>query len=257
MDKPYLNINIQGEGPDLVLLHGWGMNNAVFDELQYSLSNYRIHNVDLPGFGDSQAIKGSIHHWVKAIANAIPSQSIVLGWSLGGLVAMQMAIDYPEKINAIITTNSSPCFLARENEQWPGIPIKVLHQFSEQLIDDLQKTVERFLAIQAMGSESAKQDIKHLKTLVLAKPIPTHDVLEQGLQFLKTIDLRQQLTQITVPWLRCWGRLDGLVPNKVIPLLPQSALWNDIIFDKASHAPFISHKSEFFHSINTWLEKLS
>ncbi|STV85944.1 putative pimeloyl-BioC--CoA transferase BioH [Klebsiella michiganensis] len=49
-----------------------------------------------------------------------------------------------------------------------------------------------------------------------------------------------------MPFLRLYGRLDGLVPRKIIPLL--DALWpksTSIVFDKAAHAPFISHPQAF------------
>ena len=43
-----------GQGPDLVLLHGWGMNGAVWQQTVESLQPYfRVHVVDLPGYGHS------------------------------------------------------------------------------------------------------------------------------------------------------------------------------------------------------------
>ncbi|MCV5870744.1 pimeloyl-[acyl-carrier protein] methyl ester esterase, partial [Escherichia coli] len=40
-----------GQGPDLVLLHGWGMNGAVWQQTVESLQPYfRVHVVDLPGY---------------------------------------------------------------------------------------------------------------------------------------------------------------------------------------------------------------
>ena len=257
MIKPYLNIKTQGVGPNLVLLHGWGGNNAVFDNLIPSLSNYRVHCVDLPGFGDSDELKGDINNWCDALVGALPSDSIWLGWSLGGLVAMKIALLNPNTVKALVTVSSSPCFIAKKNEKWPGILPKVLDQFSSQLIDNLPKTVERFLAIQAMGSETAKDDIRHLKQLLLAKKLPNQTALKQGLNILKTVDLTKEISAISCPWLRIWGRLDGLIPNKIIPLMPQSELYQDVIFPKASHGAFISHRHEFEQQLIVWLETIN
>ena len=167
-----------------------------------------------------------------------------LGWSLGGLVASQVALSHPDRLQALVTVASSPCFSAHDS--WPGIKPDVLSGFQQQLSEDFQRTVERFLALQTLGTESARQDAKALKSTVLSLPMPSPEVLNGGLEILKTADLRQPLTTLDVPFLRLYGRLDGLVPRKIIPVL--DALWpksTSIVFDKAAHAPFISHPQAF------------
>ena len=167
-----------------------------------------------------------------------------LGWSLGGLVASQVALSHPDRVQALVTVASSPCFSAHDS--WPGIKPDVLSGFQQQLSEDFQRTVERFLALQTLGTESARQDARALKSTVLSLPMPSPDVLNGGLEILKTADLRQPLTALAMPFLRLYGRLDGLVPRKIIPLL--DALWpksTSIVFDKAAHAPFISHPQAF------------
>jgi pimeloyl-[acyl-carrier protein] methyl ester esterase len=97
-----------------------------------------------------------------------------------------------------------------------------------------------------MGTESARQDARALKSTVLSLPMPSPEALNGGLEILKTADLRQPLAALTMPFLRLYGRLDGLVPRKIVPLL--DALWPEsesIVFDKAAHAPFISHPQAF------------
>ncbi len=237
------------------MLHGWGVNGAVFTPLQPLLSQYRVHYVDLPGFGHSQTIEGDIDTWVDAIASRVTQKAIWIGWSLGGLVASRAAIRYPEQVEGLVTIASSPCFMAREEQSWPGIPPQVLADFSNQLDRDLGKTIERFLAIQAMGSTSAKDDIKQLRELVLSRPLPESAALIQGLDMLKHVDLRPQISQIVQPWLRIWGRLDGLVPRRVPALMPKDRpQYRDLIFHRASHAPFISHRDEFITGLNEWVE---
>ena len=147
-------------------------------------------------------------------------------------------------MQALVTVASSPCFSAHDS--WPGIKPEVLSGFQQQLSEDFQRTVERFLALQTMGTESARQDARALKSTVLSLPMPSPEVLNGGLEILKTADLRQALTTLDVPFLRLYGRLDGLVPRKIIPIL--DALWpksTSMIFDKAAHAPFISHPQAF------------
>lgn len=256
MTKEKLHIYIRGEGPALVLLHGWGVNSAVFAPLYPVLREYKVYYVDLPGFGFSQPVYGDIKDWAALLANNLPDNAIWLGWSLGGLIATQVALDFPDKVKGLITVTSSPCFIAQKTDNWPGIAPQVLTEFQRQLTQDLPQTLDRFLAIQSMGSISAKEDIKQLRQLLLAKPLPDKQTLAQGLQMLSEVDLRKKVTSLTLPWLRIWGRLDGLVPKRVIPHMPVSVNTHDLVIAKASHAPFISHTDEFVQGLNNWLEQL-
>ncbi|MCR3904283.1 pimeloyl-ACP methyl ester esterase BioH [Aeromonas hydrophila] len=241
-----------GQGPDLVLLHGWGMNGAVWHGIAQQLAaHYRLHLVDLPGFGNSPLADGSEYSlpWLaEQVSAVLPQKCHLLGWSLGGLVASQLALSHPERLHSLITVASSPCFMARDD--WPGIAPKVLTGFNQMLAGDFKQTIERFLAIQAMGSEHARDDIRQLRHWLAERPAPQLAALEAGLGLLAEVDLRDELTSLSLPWLRVYGRLDSLVPKASIPLLderyPSS---RSVVLEKASHAPFISHSQQFIEII--------
>ncbi|WP_337263976.1 MULTISPECIES: pimeloyl-ACP methyl ester esterase BioH [unclassified Serratia (in: enterobacteria)] len=236
-----------GEGDrDLVLLHGWGLNAEVWScTLDRLTPHFRVHLVDLPGYGRSQGYgELSLPQMADILLAAAPARAYWLGWSLGGLVTGQVALMQPERVAGLITVASSPCFAAQED--WPGIRPDVLSGFQQQLSQDFKRTVERFLALQTLGSESARQDARLLKTVVLNQPMPSVAVLNGGLDMLRTVDQRQLLAKPTMPVLRIYGYLDGLVPRKVATLLdecwPQSS---SVVIPKAAHAPFVSHPEEF------------
>jgi len=241
----------KGEGNcHLVLLHGWGLNAQVWDCITPELSaHFTLHLVDLPGFGRSRDLGAmSLAEMAERIQTHAPEKAIWLGWSLGGLVASQVALTSPQRVQALVTVASSPCFCA--DSDWPGIKPEVLSGFQQQLSEDFQRTVERFLALQTMGTESARQDARRLKSAVLALPMPEVEVLNGGLDILKESDLREPLAGLTVPFLRIYGYLDGLVPRKVIPRL--DAAWpasESLTIQKAAHAPFISHPAEFCQAL--------
>ena len=140
----------------LVLLHGWGLNAEVWHCINEELaSQFTLHLVDLPGYGRSHGYGAmTLEEMAQEVLNAAPQHAIWLGWSLGGLVASQIALSWPERVNALVTVASSPCFSAQET--WPGIKPDVLAGFQQQLCDDFQRTVERFLALQTMGTETAR-----------------------------------------------------------------------------------------------------
>lgn len=236
-----------GEGNcHLVLLHGWGLNAQVWDCITPELSaHFTLHLVDLPGYGRSGEWGAmTLEAMAEKVLENAPERAIWLGWSLGGLVASQIALNHPTRVQALVTVASSPCFSARD--EWPGIKPEVLSGFQQQLSEDFQRIVERFLALQTLGTESARQDARALKQAVLSLPMPSSEALNGGLEILKTADLREPLTALDLPFLRLYGRLDGLVPRKIVPQLdaqwPQS---ESFIFDKAAHAPFISHPQAF------------
>jgi pimeloyl-[acyl-carrier protein] methyl ester esterase len=230
----------------VVLLHGWGLNHQVWSQLQQALpAELNIFTPDLPGFGLSPCPASyDLNTVLEQLAAQIPEQSFVLGWSLGGLLAIALASRYPAKVKKLGLIASSPCFMAKE--QWPGMESRVMQQFAGQLQQNLTLTVERFLAIQAMGSSTARQDIKLLKQAVLSLPLPNAVALQGGLELLASLDLRQEFASLQQYVFIILGRLDSLVPVGIAPLMQNLRAEVQIeILPKASHAPFISHQQEF------------
>ena len=246
-----------GQGPDLVLLHGWGLNSAVWQEIVPLLEPYyTLHLVDLPGFGFSQRTiveSADLSLWSEAVLSHLPAQFNLLGWSMGGLIALRMALDHPTRIQRLVLMGSSPCFLQQEN--WPGIRPDVLSGFNRALQLDTRKTIERFLAIQAMGSESVKEDVKRLKNWLQQRPDATPVALKAGLQLLETVDLRTELAQLNCPVMSLYGRLDSLVPvaavTEIESLLPDC---RSVIFPHAAHTPFLSHPQLFIEALHQFID---
>ncbi len=235
-----------GQGPDLVLLHGWGMNGAVWQQTVESLQPYfRVHVVDLPGYGHSaKSHAEDLAKIADLVLQDAPEKAVWLGWSLGGLVATHIALNAPQRVSKLITVASSPKFAAER--PWRGIQPNVLTAFTDQLLEDFSVTIERFMALQAMGSPSARKDVKQLKQAVLSRPQPNPDSLLVGLNILADVDLRDALASLSMPMLRLYGRLDGLVPIKVASdLSEQLPSSQQFVFNQSSHAPFMTEHEAF------------
>ncbi len=236
----------------LVLLHGWGVNSGVWDKLFDDLSQwFDVICLDIPGFGCNQAQLPQpfdLDSLSERLAPLCPPGSIVVGWSLGGLIACNMALKFNHDIRSVCLVASSPKFLAEDD--WLGIKAEVLDAFSQQLVVDIDKTVARFLAIQAMGSETARKDIAELKHAVMAHPVAAPQALSGGLDILRDSDLRLALETLKLPLRGIYGRLDTLVPLQSIERMAQRL--DDFeygVVHKASHAPFMSHKDEFIEQL--------
>ncbi len=246
----------------LVLIHGWGLNSGVWQPLielfnKNHNNKYQLITVDLPGFGKNSSIEiepYSLENICHHIAQTISQPAIYLGWSLGGLVATQMSLSYPEKVRALISVASSPFFLEQSSRNWHGIKSNVLASFHQQLSQDTAKTINGFLKIQAMGSPHIRQDLKHITQLVMAYSLPSKKTLTNSLTLLSDCDLRARLSEVNKPFLRLYGHNDSLVPKAVIEQVNHLVPASDYhIFNHASHAPFISHLDDFYQTVMNWL----
>lgn len=241
--------------PVLVLLHGWGVNQGVWQTILADISpSVQVITPDIPGFGRAQQLPQPCNFdtVLSELASQIPANSLVCGWSLGGLLAIALAERYPAKVQQLALVAATPCFLQQAG--WPGMKAAVMQQFAQSLQRDLSQTVSRFLAIQAMGSATAKSDAALLKQAIAAYPQASKAALSAGLEFLSSQDLRRSFAALNQPVVGCFGALDSLVPVAVVSELQKLQPNADLsVLAKASHAPFISHRAEFLAWLNNWL----
>lgn len=260
----------------LVLLHGWGLNSAIWQPLIANLPNeftdvFQVITIDLPGFGENinrNISPYSLANICQHITNTVAQPAIYLGWSLGGLVATEMALRYPDKVLGLITVASSPRFLEQRSQEsdegndvsqliWPGIKPQVLSAFHQQLQIDAEKTISGFLKLQAMGSPHIRQDIKQISELIFQHDMASKSTLDESLKLLEISDYRSKLIDIYQPFLRLYGSADALVPKSIaeqVTTLTDNHS-EQHTFTGASHAPFISHPDDFIQVLTNWLLK--
>lgn len=252
-----LYVSRVGTGPDVVLLHGWGLHSGAWEDVVEQLADhYRITVMDLPGHGYSRLPEAghTLRDLGRAVAAAAPPKAHWVGWSLGGLVAQRVAIDSSERVASLVMVASSPSFVARPD--WPhGMSFDVLHQFAENLGDHYRATLLRFLALEVKGSENARDQLRLLREIVFQHGEPDATALADGLAILEGEDLRAELGAIACPVLLLLGRRDNLVPASAGPatqqLLANARLH---IFERGGHAPFFSHLPEFAERLQEFFD---
>lgn len=98
-----VHIETTGQGPDLVLVHGWAMHAGVFSALAGRLAGrYTLHLVDLPGHGHGRnsTLPLALEPVVEAIVARVP-RALWAGWSLGGLFALHAAATRPDAVRGL------------------------------------------------------------------------------------------------------------------------------------------------------------
>jgi len=250
-----LHIETLGDGPDLVLLHGWGMHGGVWQGMAEALSRrFRVHLVDLPGYGGSAASTPyTLEPLARAVAAALPEKAHVCGWSLGGMVALTLARRFPQRVRRLVLTAGTPCFTTREG--WaPAVAPAVFRDFARSLEGDYEGTLKRFLSLQARGGDDARGVIKRLREALFARGRPAAEVLRAGLDILLEADLRAEAGTVAQPVLLVHGDRDTLAPVGaaywLADSLPEARL---AVIAGAAHAPFLSHPQSFAEVVTGFL----
>lgn len=241
-----MNIYItkHGSGRPIVFLHGWGFDSRVwFSLLEVFQKKNQVFLVDLPGFGKTPNMEWD--EFKNNLLTALPEKFALIGWSMGGLIATRLCIEEPLRVEKLINVASSPYFI--QDEGWHGVDEKILHNFYMKLAEDPVRTRVDFIKSQ-------------LKTVVVPENILSSNEssiigLRRGLDILLTWDLRSQLLELKQPVLYVFGRLDSIVPIKLMPIMQELyPKFDYVVFKKDAHAMFLSQPLAFAETINEFVK---
>lgn len=252
-----LYVESQGSGRPLVLLHGFAMHSGLFAPLLPALARrHRVHAVDLPGHGYSRAVDAFD---VPSVADAVDAaidaaDATVLGWSLGGQVALQWALARPDKIRKLVLVATTPSFVARDD--WPyAMTAQTLARFDDELRAAWRLTLLRFLSLQVQGSDEGRATLATLRGSLFERGEPAKAALDGALETLRRTDLRAKLPNVTARTLVIAGDRDALVPldatKALAAALPNAA---HATIERAAHAPFLSHRRAFLDAVLPFID---
>jgi pimeloyl-[acyl-carrier protein] methyl ester esterase len=254
-----LAVESVGAGPPLVLLHGWAMHSGIWGAVIPRLARrFRVHAVDLPGHGKSPlAAPFTLDGTVSAVASALADESAtltVVGWSLGGLVAVRWAQGQPERISRLALVATSPRFVAGIG--WPhGMAEETLARFGDELGVAWKHTIKRFLTLQMQGSEHGRAMLAQLRHELFARGEPSHAALRGALETLVATDLRAGVGSVRQPSLVVSGGRDTLaVPAAGRWLAEHLPVARFALIPGAAHVPFLSHRDAFDAAMDPFLD---
>ncbi len=194
---------------EVVFLHGWGMRAGVWDALRSKLAGRNTRAPDLPGYGATAAPPAyTLDTVVDRLANEAGAEIDLVGWSLGGLIALHWATTRPARVRRLVLLSATPCFVA--NADWPhGVSPATLRMFMAQLKQSPDALMRRFCALQAEGEE----DPGALSTALCAQRTDASaQTLIDSLSLLGTSDVRHALASLTQPALILHGECDAVTP---------------------------------------------
>lgn len=232
----------------LYFLPGWGMPPAVLDELMGACGRHHPPQLlALPRRG------ATLNDWLNQLDPQIAPDSVLCGWSLGGLVALALARRLGAKIKGVVLIGSTPRFV--QASDWPhGVTAAHYTQFATGIEHDTARTLRQFLALQTLGEPTGRAMTQKLAPLLESPDVAQ---LMAGLQILGQTDLRADLPHISQPVLLIHGADDALIPADATRWLHHHLMRSvEHIVPHAGHALPVSQAGLVAHFINDFVRGL-
>lgn len=207
----------------VVLLPGWSMDPGVWAEVRAALAatlgeTHPVLTPALPGHDDNAPPAPTLAAWADAVAAGLPDGIVLAGWSLGAMLAMEIAHRHPARVSALALIGANARFVA--DEHWPhGLAREAVDAFVDGFARAPQATLKRFAALQVLGDASARELARRLAQHSALPPEADASVaavraasLAAGLEILRSADLRATVSSLSVPCTIIHGEADALMP---------------------------------------------
>lgn len=235
----------------LILLPGWGLGSAPLEPLAAALQGLderlrvEIEPLPAPGSADPE-------DWLDELDSNLPENCWLGGWSLGGMLAAELAARRGERCCGLLTLASNACFVARPD--WPAaMPRATFAAFQADCASNADTCLKRFSLLCTQGAADARA---LARLLAAGAPMITPSALAQGLELLAALDTRAALQAFRGPQLHLFAGADALVPaeaaGQLLALLPDVEIG---LIEQASHAFVVERPHEVAAAIQAFLHE--
>jgi pimeloyl-[acyl-carrier protein] methyl ester esterase len=190
---------------------------------------------------------------VQDVLSHLPPRCVLLAWSLGGQVALEIARFAPQRVLGLALIATTPRF-ARSDDWEHGLESTALPNFHLALKRDWRQTLADFIWLQLRGSNRAGETQQWIREALQTHGLPAQEALEAGLMALASNDLRRHLPGIQHPTLLLAGQNDRITPSGALRWMngqmPRSQF---VEIRGAGHVPFLSHVEECAEPLREFL----
>ncbi len=245
-----------GNGPTLFLLHGMNGNSKSWANLFHSLSSsFRLIAWDAPSFGDSDIFGDSIEEYknaAKAVIEYLKLENIILiGHSMGGLIASQLAYDDDISVSGLILSSTHLGFGCQKGDALIARYANRLKSFSAKL-SDIDYSIER--AQLNTPEDTSKSVIEFLADVALGVRLES---IRDGGRMSQETDNTIICNNLKVPILILSGAKDTVISTEMhaslIEALPGAS---EVVFPKAGHASYAEYPDQFNHQVIEFAKKV-
>lgn len=236
----------KGSGPPLLLIHGLGASHADWQkQVDFFARVFRVIAPDLRGHGDTEG-EGpfTIDRMATDVSQMLDELKIgslfVMGHSMGGAVAMQLALFKPERVKKLVLADTLPSF--------------VVNTFKKRLMLWSRVLMMRFLGPEALSRRMAKQMFPHPEQEALREQVSLTNARTPKAIYLALLDslskwsVADRLNWLSMPIFVVAGEFDYFAPTEAqafADALPDGRC--RIFEDARHHLPL--EKSEDFNRI--------
>jgi 3-oxoadipate enol-lactonase len=213
---------VGSELPPLFFLHGVGTDGRMFTPVATRLwDSVRFADWSLPGYG-AKPLKGPLTFpglaaaLVHDLDTAHVERVILLGHSIGGMLAFEFAATFPQRVHALILSATTPAFGSRDGSfQREFLKARLAPLDAGRSMAELAPE----FAPRLVGTGAAPEAIAEVARLFAQLPEAT---FRAGLACLATFDRRADLARIAVPTLLIAGEEDTNAPLKTMTRMAEA-----------------------------------
>jgi len=240
----------------LLFLHGVGGGHHSWDaQLPYfSSRGYASHAWDQPGYGHSASVEPYDFEQVAAALErlivSLGEPVVLVGHSMGGLVAQEAYARYPQRVKGLVLTFTSAAFVGGSN---------FAKQFVADRIGPLDAGVSMAeLAARVMPAASgSKADPEGTRRAIQIMAHLSPDTYRKAVHMLTAFDRRAELPKIAVPTLLIAGSDDRTAPPAIMASMqrkiPASEL---VVLEGCGHLGPMDQPAEFNAALERFLSKM-
>lgn len=221
----------------LFFVHGWATDDKIWQEICASPSTYYY---DAPQFPDFNHLADS---FLKFHGRSGQQGAVLIGWSLGGMLSLQLAYHFPAQIKKVILVASTACFTNQE-DYTAGLPPVLVRRLLKKLRLDCRETQRDFYKLMFSAEEQSDAQTFAASVAPLMYGIP-ETTLADGLHYLLCTDLRPLLPQISAPCHVIHGLADDICPFEAGEYLAAHLPHAHLHSLTAGHIPFYTRAAEF------------